>query len=102
MKELKYMEFSFKQTIVFAVGGEQGNNIAASIAAIRFSSNIKVITEYSLKTAGEMAYSLKRHDNGNILCVGATSKVLILFFDGVSFESISEYCIDSIGRICHI
>ena len=99
---MKFMEFSFKFNVVFVAGGETENKNGAAVAAVRFSSNIKVINEYQIKGAGELCYSLKRHENGNILFAGATSKVVILFFDGTNFELMAEYTNLPIGSITHM
>lgn len=102
MTTLKFIEFSFKGTVIFVGGGQPGKPESASVAAVKFSSNIKVITEYGVKGAGDMVYSLKRHENGNILFVGATSKVKILFFDGTKFELIAEYSNLPVTSITHL
>lgn len=83
-------------------GGQEGIEGSASVAAVKFSSNIKLITEYGVKEAGEMVYSLKRHENGNILFAGARSKVIILFFDGIKFESIAQYSNLPLTSITHL
>lgn len=91
MNRLTFIEFSSKGTVIFVAGGNESAKDGASVAAVRFSSNIKLINEFKIQNAGEMIYSIKRHENGNIIFAGAKSKVIILFFDGTNFESIAEY-----------
>jgi hypothetical protein len=99
---LKFIEFSSKGTTIFVSGGQEGLEDSASVAAVKFSSNIKLTNEFKIKGAGEMVYSLKRHENGNILFVGARSKVVILFFDGLKFETIAEYSNLPLTSITHL
>lgn len=101
MNRLTFIEFSSKGTVIFVAGGDESAKDGAAVAAVRFSSNIKLINEYKLKDAGDMIYSIKRHENGNILFVGAKSKVIILFFDGTNFETISEYSNLPLESITH-
>lgn len=63
----------------------------ASVAAVKFSSNMKVISEYKLKDTKSLVQSMRRHEQGNIIFLGTFSKVEVLFFDGSSFESLAQY-----------
>lgn len=101
MNRLTFIEFSSKGTVIFVAGGAENSKDGATVAAVRFSSNIKLINEYKIKDAGDMIYSIKRHENGNILFVGAKSKVIILFFDGTNFETIAEYSNLPLESITH-
>jgi hypothetical protein len=83
-------------------GGDESSKNGAAVAAVRFSSNIKLITEYKIKNSGDVIHCIKRHENGNILFVGATSKVTILFFDGSDFETVAEYPNLPLGSITHL
>ena len=98
---LTFIEFSSKGTVIFVAGGQENSKDGAAVAAVRFSSNIKLINEYKIKDAGDMIHSIKRHENGNILFVGAKSKVVILFFDGTTFETVAEYSNLPLQTITH-
>ena len=102
MKNLKFIEFSSKGTIIFVAGGDENKQEGASIAAVKFSSNIKLINEFQIKDGGNLVYSLKRHENGNILFAGTTSKIFILFFDGAVFDTIAEYSNLPLDSITHL
>lgn len=98
MKHLTCIEFSVKGTVIFVAGGQLSTQTTtsegecyASVAAVKFSSNMKVISEYKLKDSNSAAHSMKRHEQGNILFVGTSSKVEVLFFDGSAFECLAQY-----------
>jgi hypothetical protein len=103
VKHLTCIEFSYKGTVIFVAGGDLQTRSkdeyathtdlesVGSVAAVKFSSNMKLIVEYKLKGSLSSVHCLKRHEQGNILFAGLTSKVVVVFFDGTSFETLSEY-----------
>lgn len=99
VKSVRSIEFSSKGTVIFVAGGEPTlpdtasipSQSCASVAAVKFSSNMKVISEYQLPGSSSPALCLKRHEQGNMLFVGLVSKLVVLFFDGTVFETLAEY-----------
>ena len=87
-------EFSFKQTVLFLCGGDVKTG-KGSLAALKFSSHPKLITEVPIIHANGnpagVATAMVRQASGNILFVGLTSRVNLYFFDGTKFEILAEY-----------
>jgi len=85
------VEFSFKGTVLFVAGGSDGEDQGAALAALKFSSQPKVISEIAVPDSGSQIHSMKRHESGNILFLGAKAKVDIYFFDGATFSLLANY-----------
>ena len=101
---IETVEFSFKGTVLFVAGGIDGQDQGASLAAVKFSSQPKVIAEIVVPDSGSLVCSMKRHEAGNILFLGSKSKVDIYFFDGNTFSLLASYpnLFDASSEIIHL
>lgn len=91
VKSVTFIEFGFKPNVIFVSGGNEGDKSGATVAAVRFNSSIKLLTEFVVPNSGGIIYSLKRHESGNIIFAGASNKVSVLFYDGSKFSVLASY-----------
>lgn len=90
MPEVKSMEVSIHQDVVFIGGGEDNSTGVAKIAAITFESEPKLITECEIGSESmNCVYCLRRLKEGNILFAGGFGSIAILFFEKTKFITLN-------------
>ena len=90
MEQAQSLLISNGEKFVFVGGGLDDPNGTAKLAAIEFSSELRVVVEQDITTS-EMSviWCMERFYNSDIIFTGGYGSVTILFFDGKAFQQIS-------------
>lgn len=90
MPEVKSLEVSIGQDIVFVGGGKDDSAGIAKIAAITFEADTKSIVESQVGPESmNCVYSLRRLKEGNVVFAGGFGCVVVLFFDNTQFVTLN-------------
>lgn len=88
--EVKSMESSINQDMVFIGGGQDDSNGIAKIAAITFEAESKLLTECEIGPESmNCIYSIRRLKEGNLLFAGGFGSVVVVFFKENKFITLN-------------
>jgi len=84
--EIKCMEVSLKQDVLFLGGGVDDDSGVAKLAAITFEPESKLIKEQEIEPNSlSCIYSIKRLKEGNVLFLGGFGGVAVVFYEEGQF-----------------
>jgi DNA-binding protein YbaB len=82
MPDVKALEVSYEQEVVFVGGGKDDDDGVAKLVAVSFEADARVLAEVEIKPR-EMncVYCLRRLEEGNVLFVGGYCSLVVVFYD---------------------